>query len=476
MSKNKSNYTPKPVVKGFSKAKSLTYKNRVVKIVEDNSSDIIKYGADNAFPQKLIKQLDESGTATSCIDILTQYIYANGLVNEELGNTMINETQTFNELISELSTYVSPFQAVPLYVMRGLDGKVASVKVLPFEQIRKTKQGTYILNPTFGDKHKKEKDKEFPAFYGSIITPQEVREHILEWGEDVGEILYFFRKKPLKNIYPIPTYFSAIEDINTDTELSKYELETVINSFLASGILNIVGNYDNTTKDEHGRTEQDYMDDALESFTGNKKDADGASGRQKLLILQAKTKEELAVFQPLSNEGVLNASDLATKRIAEKVSRAFGVPPFLIGLGGNVGFATNIIADNIMLFNNRVLVLQELITDALELCFTQFNFKLTQLNPIKYIPSEVYAKLTDAEIRAIGGYETEENKATSNITLAQTLGVGGTQSLVGILQDSILTPDQKVNTLVILFGLSQEQAEKLVKTNIQPNGIQTPNN
>ena len=54
------------------KPRTLTYKNRVVKIYKDNNTDLIKYGADNAFPQKLIQQLDESGTATACIDILTQ--------------------------------------------------------------------------------------------------------------------------------------------------------------------------------------------------------------------------------------------------------------------------------------------------------------------------------------------------------------------------------------------------------------------
>ncbi len=380
MSKNKFNHSPKPIVKGFSKAKSLTYKNRIVKIVEDNNSDLIKYGSDNAFPQKLIKQLDESGTATSCIDILTQYIYANGLKNEALGNTMINEKQSFNELISELKDYVAIFQSVCLYVMRGLDGNVSQLKVVPFEQVRRSNEGTFLINPTFGDKYKKEKTKEYPAFYGATITPQKLAEHISDWGEDKGEILYYFRKKPMKNIYPIPTFYSSIEDINSDSELSKYELETITNSFLTSGIFTVVGNFDNTTKDEDGMTEQDYMDEALNAFTGNVKDESGASGRQKLLILQAKTKDEVPVYQSITNEGVLNASDLATKRIAEKVSRAFGVPPFLIGLGGNVGFATNIIADNIKLFNNRVLLLQNIITDALETCFPQADFELTQLN------------------------------------------------------------------------------------------------
>jgi len=388
------------------KPRSLTYKNRVVKIVKDNNSDLIKYGMDNAFPQKLVQQLDESGTATACIDILTQYIYAEGLVNEQLGEVKINEKQSFNELISEVSGYVSIFQAVSLYVMRGLDGKVKELKLIPFEQIRRTDRGTFIVNPTFGtNKYKKEKDKEFPAFYGAIITPIELKEHIMEWGEDKGEILYYFRKKPMKNYYPIPTFYSAIEDINTDSENSKYELESVTNSFLPSGILNIVGNYDDTQRDESGMTQQDYLDATLEQFTGNVKDETGASGRQKLLILQAKTKEELAVYQPLSNEGILNAIENSTKRVAEKVARAFGVPPFLVGLGGNVGFSTNIIADNIELFNNRVKVLQELITDAFEQCFPQLEFELTQLKPIKFIDSEILKDLTIDERRQIAGYE-----------------------------------------------------------------------
>jgi len=389
MSKGKQYQPKQPIVKGFAKAKSLTFKNRVVKISEDNSSDVIKYGAGNDFPQRLIAQLDESGTASSCIEILTQYIYANGLVNQQLGNTPINEKQTFNELISELSTYVAPFHAVCLYVMRGLDGNVSQLKLVPFEQVRKAKDGEFIVNPTFGKKYDLKKDKCYPAFYGATITPEQLKEHIAEYGADKGEILYYFRKKPMKNIYPIPSYFASIEDINTDSELQKYELETVTNSFLPSGILSIVGNYDNTTKDESGRTEQDYMDAALEQFTGNSKDPSGESGRQKLLILQAKTKEELANYQSLSNEGVLNAADLATKRIGEKVARAFGVPPFLIGLGGNVGFATNIIADNIKLFNNRVIVLQGLITDALESCYPELDFTLTQLNQFNTTPNGI---------------------------------------------------------------------------------------
>lgn len=386
-------------------SRSLSYQNRVVVISEDKSKDIIKYGAKNDFPQSLIKQLDESGTATACISILEQYIYAEGLVNEQLGNTKCNSKQTFNELISEAATYVAPFQGIALYVMRNAVGDVDKVRLVPFEQVRLSIDGNYIVNPTFGGKYDKNKDMTFPAFYGAKITPQQLAEHIQEFGQDKGEILYYFRRKPMKNYYPIPTHYASIEDINTDAENSKYDLEAVTNSFLPSGILNIVGNYDNTQEDESGKTQQDYLDETLESFTGGVKDETGASGRQKLLILQAKTKEELAVYQPLSNEGILNAIDQSTNRIANKVARAFGVPPFLIGLGGNVGFATNIIADNIELFNNRIGVLQDLISDALKLCFPAFDFEMTKLKPIKYIDPTVLNDLTVNERRALAGYQ-----------------------------------------------------------------------
>ena len=62
---------------------------------------------------------------------------------------MINEKQTFNELISELKDYVAIFQSVCLYVMRGLDGNVSQLKVVPFEQVRRSNEGTFLINPTF---------------------------------------------------------------------------------------------------------------------------------------------------------------------------------------------------------------------------------------------------------------------------------------------------------------------------------------
>lgn len=394
----------------FKGSKLYTFVNRIVKILDpkDYSDEIIKYDIDNKFPQNLILQTSESGTATSCIEALNQYAYADGLVDETQGKMMVNKTQTLNDLIEDIIQQAVLFQGVALHIMRDGSGKIIETKTVDFENCRKTKD--YIVyNPTLSGTFDKSKDVKHPFFKGAKIDTDQLAEIVSFKNKDdktVGEILYYYKRKPGQPIYPIPTFFSAISDINADAENSKFELESVNNSFITSGVLTLIGDIDDETEDEHGNTEWDNYNENLNNFTGNQKDGQGETGRQKLLVLHAKTKEEVPDYKAVSNEGQFNAIDKSTPRVAEKVARAFGVPPFLIGLGGNVGFATNIIADNITLFNNRITKIQKLALNPIKMCYPELQkLELTQLNPIKNIPSEVLAKLTDDELRALAGYK-----------------------------------------------------------------------
>ena len=270
--------------------------NRIVTIKEVKyDNEIIKYDSDNKFPQNLIRIVGESGTATSCINALVHYGYADGLVDESLGKTMANETQTFNEVVEDLFWQQFYFGGEALHVKRDTGGNIVSVKAIPFENIRKTKTHL-IYNPTFSSSYDSNQDCKYPYFVGVKATPEqlsEIAQYTNNDGKTVGVILYYFKKKPGQHIYPILNYHSAISDIETDGEHSKYELESVNNSFLPSGILTLVGEIDNETTDERGNTEQDNISELLEGFTGNVKDSKGESGRNKLLVLNAKTKDEV---------------------------------------------------------------------------------------------------------------------------------------------------------------------------------------
>ena len=391
------------------KIKVFNFLNRIVKIKEpvNYSEDIIKYDTDNKFPQNLINYIRESGTATRCVDELGRYSFAEGFVKETTAKMKFNETQNGNDIVEELLQQSIYFEGNALHISRKTDGTIDSVRVVPFENIRRAKN-YLIYNPTLSsDKYDQSKDKKHPYFKGVKLTPEELAE-VSAFGEDAGEILYIINKRPGTYIYPIPGYYASISDIETDAELSKYELETVNNSFLPSGILTIIGNINNEVKDDEDSTEWDEYQEQLEAFTGNVKNEKGESGRNKLLVLQAETKEQVPNYQALTNEAILNASETATKRIEGKVCRAFGVPPFIVGIGGTVGFATNIISDNITLFNNRVLKIQNLATKGLKLCFPEMDFTLTQLTPIKYLAPEVLKTLSETELRAIGGYAPKE--------------------------------------------------------------------
>ena len=55
------------------------------------------------------------------------------------------------------------------------------------------------------------------------------------------------------------------------------------------------------------------------------------------------------------------------------------------------------------------------------------------------------------------------DKQSEEKLLVEVLGVGGTQALQSIITDANLTPNQKTNILVEVFGFTVEAARKLVE-------------
>ena len=60
------------------------------------------------------------------------------------------------------------------------------------------------------------------------------------------------------------------------------------------------------------------IEESLAGFTGGVKDETGASGRQSLLFLNSKSKDEGWKYTPLSHDGIIDAIDKSTVRIAKR--------------------------------------------------------------------------------------------------------------------------------------------------------------
>jgi hypothetical protein len=55
-----------------------------------------------------------------------------------------------------------------------------------------------------------------------------------------------------------------------------------------------------------------------------------------------------------------------------------------------------------------------------------------------------------------------EDAKSDNSVLAVTLGVGGTQALTSIIADPVLTIEQKKGSMIVLFGLTEQQANTML--------------
>jgi len=95
---------------------------------------------------------------------------------------------------------------------------------------------------------------------------------------------------------------------------------------------------------------------------------------------------------------------------------------------------------------------------------------------LKDIPPDVLKDLTEEERRNLAGFDKlEDIEAKTEQLLSEKLGVGGTQSLIGVLTNPDLSAEQKINTITTLFGLTSEEAILLVKPLIDGQGETTNN-
>lgn len=405
--------TPKKVW-GYKPAVFSWILDTFIRTEEDTQKGIYKFGPKNDLPNRLMETVMASGTARRAVTKHAQYIEASGFIDNTAAKMMVNKKQTANQLLSETSKYLSYFNGFAWYIRRNGQNKIGEIRVIPFETVRKRLDGKFEVNPTYGQgKLDAKMSKVIPAF-----DPENTFTKVRQ----TGELLYVYLKTPDHPIYPIPEYFAQIEDIKTSTELSKLDLETVRNAFLPSAILTMIGEVDNETKDENGYTEQDYLDDALEKFTGNVTDKDGLSGRQRLLVLSAKTKDEVPNLQTFDSKAIIEASIAKRDDINRAVCRLWGVHPVLLGFSdaavlGNQQAIANASAE----LMNAVIPYQNLITEAITTCFPDpgDGWKISQYNPVRYIPTELFKDLTQDERRHIIGMPPAEVEATAG--MADTL-------------------------------------------------------
>jgi hypothetical protein len=395
------------------KGKVYKFFNRIVEVIDDKSKkDWILYGYDNLFPNKLLRYINESGTAKMCADKVAEYIEADGFVNDVTFKYQFNKEQKGDDFLTDIAQQVAIFGGFALLVKRNSFNEVKEAEVLSLDKIRKDKNDGKKLwyNKNVGNTQYQEKEwKQYPAFNPNANNV------FAEYPQ--GEIAYFYKKSADNPHYPVPSFYAGIEDVISSAEISKMDLELALNGFMPSSLITFIGNPNQEIPDSRGKTVDDYYDEVLESFTGGIKDRDGLSGRFSLLKLWASTKDEVPVLQSFDAKGVMDASNAKRDLINREVCRLLKVPPVLVGFS-----EATILGNQLALANaQKVLIdtvnpMQRFITDSLKTVFPAMDFTISQKTPLAVADPTLLDVLTAEEKRRIfWGLEPLTVNTTQNV-------------------------------------------------------------
>lgn len=431
--------------------RSIPFLNAFVPEIKYEGKGIYAYGKTNLLPNELMKFILDSGIAKRCITKTKSYIAATGFIDENLGKLPVNKKQTADQLLTEQAGYAAYFNGAAFHVARN--GGALEIKSIPFQCVRKRLDGNFEVNLTYGQPwYKQNETKLYAAFGGVQEKPADTLTRFKEYNipPENGEILYCYIPSADNQQYPVPDYYAGIEDIRSAAELAKFDLETIINGFITSGILNIVGDFDNSTRQANGLTEREEFDKELGKFTGKEKDANGLSGRQKLLVMMAGSKDEFAELQPFDSKAIMDASNTKRDIIERIVCRLFGINPVLMGFSdaailGNQQAMAN--ASNEL--NKVVDPIQEMLEEAFKLLIPGKDWKISEFTPINFVAPELLANMTQDEIRAklLGLPPLEHTIPTDQLEIITNL------SALNPRLSAAIANNLDVNTLRAMIGL-----------------------
>lgn len=193
----------------------------VPEIKEVRGKEFMYYGENNLFPQKLIELYDSSAIHHTCIQAITDGIVGDGL--KYIGDDYINsQGETINELFEKIALDYTLYQGYAVNVIWNKEGTaISEIYHLPFANVRSGK-----LN---------EEDKVDEYFYSSDWSNLRKHPHNSyrafdvsdNSGDNASQIYFCYNYTPGNEVYPLPSYVGAMNDIDLDARVSRYHVSNI---------------------------------------------------------------------------------------------------------------------------------------------------------------------------------------------------------------------------------------------------------
>jgi len=429
-----------------------TATDTLVKNVENRGFGIINFGTDNKYPNYTRIISDNSAALKRVQQIYRDFVFGNGISTDTpFWKMIINPyglrvDQLLRRNINDFSEHKGCAIQV---VYNGAYEKIGFVP-LPFETFRLekpddngiTKKVKYYKDWSAAriDKNKIQTFDVYNPDPSVIASQMEAA-----GGPDKykGQIFYYGDNGEVK--YPHNMFHAAIEDAITDIAAKNGRNANVSTNFMASHFFQLP-----FTFADYAKETGDTVESVTEDWQAKLANFQSAENLGKLMLFDngmidnegKMRKVEITKLDLQNYDGMFSETEQTVK---DNLRGQYRAPAILFDPVAT-GFSTDIMDAAYNFYNN----------------ITGTDRKIHE-----EIMTELFANYTNAEIvphpleiepLSYLGYD----EGGDGSPLAVQLGVGGTSAMQNILIDPVLTDNQKIETLQILFGLSEENAKKMM--------------
>jgi hypothetical protein len=191
------------------------------KIYEQRGKDWMSFGKDNQYPSTILNLYQTSAMHATAIDSTNQAIKGEGIALN--GTTVVNGLgETLDEVWDKVTLDFTIFNGIALNVIWNKAGSaIAEIYHLPFSKVRSGKQDEMDrVSEYFYSKDWKDQRKYKPVAYKAFSTED-------NRGENANQIYYAFEYTPANDVYPLPSYQAALNDIDLDARVSRYHTSNI---------------------------------------------------------------------------------------------------------------------------------------------------------------------------------------------------------------------------------------------------------
>ena len=293
---------------------------------ERRGKGYIEFGINNDYPKYLLSLYNESPKHGAIIKGKANYIYGKGFDNEP-GKANV-QGETFNQILKKCILDDELYGGYYLQIIYNLLGEIKDIYHLEFHKVRTNKsQSEFKVKTDWEDT--REKERTYCAFDNKYDAAEPIK------------ILAVKQYNPRSDVYPLPSYFQALNYVESDVQVSRHILGNAKDGFVGSTLINL-----------NGGEPQEEQKAAVEKGLKNK--FTGSEG-DRVVIMFNKSKDNESSIVPLG-QNMLTKEDFTNVNnlIQQEIFAGHQVTsPMLFGIKteGQLGGRSEII-DAYEIFNN----------------------------------------------------------------------------------------------------------------------------